>query len=131
VQSQNRPHQAKGVNYELLLEMIDAQPKSLIGHKNRALLSLGYYFLARRSEVAVLKFDYLEFFPDRPLYSMISKSKADQMGNGQLTFGSRHSAGLLKIWLEKNPNLFTTYFPRSAIENVLIATYTIEAHLRL
>ena len=45
----NRPHQAKGVNYELLVEMIDAQPQSLIEHRSRTLLSLGYDFLARRS----------------------------------------------------------------------------------
>jgi len=99
----NRPHQAKGVNYELLLEMIDAQPRSLIGHRNRALLSLGYDFLARRSELAALKFEYLEFLPDGTLRGMIPKSKADQLGYGRLTFGSRRSAGLLKTWLKKKP----------------------------
>jgi integrase/recombinase XerD len=96
----NRPHQAKGVNYELLLEMIDAQPKSLIGHRNRALLSLGYDFLARRSELAALKFNYLEFLLDGTLRGMIPKNKADQLGYGRLTFGSRRNAELLKIWLK-------------------------------
>ena len=99
----NRPHQAKGVNYELLIEMIDAQPRTLIGHRNRALLSLGYDFLARRSELAALKFEYLEFLPDGTLRGMIPKSKADQLGYGRLTFGSRRSAELLKTWLKKKP----------------------------
>jgi integrase/recombinase XerD len=98
----NRPHQAKGVNYELLIEMIDAQPRSLIGHRNRALLSLGYDFLAKRSELAALKLEYLEFLPDDTLRGMIPKSKADQLGHGRLTFGSHRSAELLKIWLKKS-----------------------------
>ena len=59
----NRPHQAKGMDYELPLAMIDTPPKSLIGHKNYALLSLGYDFLTKQSKLAVLKFDYLEFCP--------------------------------------------------------------------
>ena len=81
--------------------MIDAQPKSLIGHRNRALLSLGYDFLTRRSELAALKFNYLEFLLDSTLRSMIPKNKADQLGYGRLTFGSRRNAELLKIWLKK------------------------------
>ena len=97
----NRPHQAKGVNYELLIKMIDAQPRSLIGHRNCALLSLGYDFLARRPELAALKFKYLEFLSDGTLRGMIPKSKANQLRYGQLTFGSRRSAELLKIWLKK------------------------------
>ena len=80
--------------------MIDAQPKSLIGHRNRALLSLGYDFLARRSELAALKFNYLEFLFDGTLRSMIPKNKADQLRYGRLTFGSRRNAELLKIWLK-------------------------------
>ena len=92
-----RPRKAKGVNYKLLLEMIDAQTRSLVGHGNCTLLSLRYDFLARRSELAALKFDYLEFLPDGTLRGIIPKSKADQLGYGQLTFGSRRNAELLKI----------------------------------
>ena len=106
----NRPHQAKGVNYELLLQMIDAQPRSLIGHRNRALLSLGYDLLARRSELAALKFEYKEFLPGGTLRGMIPKSKANQLGYGQLTFGSRRSAELLKIWLKQNPKFIHWLF---------------------
>ena len=111
--------------------MIDAQPRSLIGHRNRALLSLGYDFLARRSELAALKFEYLEFLPDGTLRGMIPKSKADQLGYGRLTFGSRRSTELLKIWLKKSLNLFTGCFALSVMESVLIATSATEVHLRL
>lgn len=34
---------------------------------------------------------------------MIPKSKADQLGHGRLTFGSRRSVEMLKIWLKKKP----------------------------
>jgi integrase/recombinase XerD len=105
-----RPHQAKGVNYELLLETIDAQPRSLIGHRNRTLLSLRYDFLTRQSELAALKFEYLEFLSDGTLRGMIPKSKADQLGYGRLTFGSSRSAELLKIWLKKKPKSINWLF---------------------
>ncbi len=65
--------------------------------------SLRYDFLANRSELVALKFGYMEFLPDGTLRGMIPKSKADQLRYGQLTFGSRRSAELLKIWLKKKP----------------------------
>ena len=42
-------HQAVGINHDLLLKMIHAQPHALAGIRNKALLSLGYDSLARRS----------------------------------------------------------------------------------
>ena len=41
--------QAVGINEDLLIKMIEAQPATLLGTRNRLLLSLGYDFLARRS----------------------------------------------------------------------------------
>ena len=67
------------------------------------LVHLDVGFWRSRSELAALKFEYLEFLPDGTLRGMIPKSKADQLGYGQLTFGSRRSAGLLKTWFKKKP----------------------------
>ena len=53
--------QAGGINHSLLLKMIDAQPDTLAGIRNKALLSLGYDFLARRSELVALRTTDLEF----------------------------------------------------------------------
>ena len=39
--------QAVGINKDLLIKMIATQPETLAGVRNRALLSLGYDFLAR------------------------------------------------------------------------------------
>ena len=41
--------QAVGINHDLLVKMIAAQSDTLAGIRNKALLSLGYDFLARRS----------------------------------------------------------------------------------
>ena len=41
---------------------------------------------------------------------MIPKSKADQLGYGQLTFESRRSPEFLKIWLKKKPTSINWLF---------------------
>ena len=76
--------------------MIDAQPDSLAGIRNKALLSLGYDFLARRSELVALRTTDLEFTQDGALKGVVRKSKTDQYGRGRLVFGSKRSAKLLR-----------------------------------
>ena len=95
--------QAVGINHDILVKMIDAQPKTLAGTRNRALLSLGYDFLARRSELVAIQTDDLKFTPDGALKGMIRKSKTDQYGRGRLVFGSERSAKLLRKWLRLKP----------------------------
>jgi integrase len=65
------------------------------------MLSLGYDFLARRSELVALRTTDLEFTKDGALKSVIKKNKADQYGRGQLIFGSERSARLLRAWFRK------------------------------
>ena len=95
--------QAVGINHDLLLKMIAAQPDTLAGIRNKALLSLGYDFLARRSELVALRTTDLEFTKDGALKGMIRKSKTDQYGRGRLVFGSERSAKLLRAWFRKKP----------------------------
>ena len=95
--------QAVGINHDLLVKMIDAQPDTLAGIRNKALLSLGYDFLARRSELVALRTIDLEFTRDGALKGMIRKSKTDQYGRGRLVFGSERSAKLLRGWFRKKP----------------------------
>ena len=91
--------QAVGINHDILIKMIAAQPDTLAGTRNRALLSLGYDFLARRSELVAIRSDDLKFTPDGALKGMIRKSKTDQYGKGRLVFGSERSAKLIRKWL--------------------------------
>ena len=93
--------QAVGINHTLLVKMIDAQPDTLAGVRNKALLSLGYDFLARRSELVALRTTDLEFTRDGALKGMIRKSKTDQYGRGRLVFGSERSTKLLRGWFRK------------------------------
>ena len=95
--------QAVGINHDILIKMIAAQPDTLAGTRNRALLSLGYDFLARRSELVGTRSDDLKFTPDGALKGMIKKSKTDQHGKGRLVFGSERSAKLLRKWLRLKP----------------------------
>ena len=102
--------QAVGINDALLLKMIDAQPGTLAGIRNKALLSLGYDFLARRSELVALRTTDLEFTKDSALKGMIRKSKTDQYGRGRLVFGSERSAKLLRGWFRKKPKEIEAVF---------------------
>ena len=95
--------QAVGINHDILIKMIDAQPDTLAGTRNRALLSLGYDFLARRSELVAIRTVDLKFTPDGALKGMIRKSKTDQYGRGRLVFGSERSTKLVRKWLRLKP----------------------------
>ena len=86
--------QATGINHDLLIKMIKAQPNTLTGVRNRVLLSLGYDFLARRSELVALQTTDLQFIENGTLRGTIKRSKTDQFGRGRLVFGSERSAKL-------------------------------------
>ena len=103
-------HQAVGINHALLVKMIDAQQDTLAGVRNKALLSLGYDFLARRSELVALRTSDLEFTKDGALKGMIRKSKTDQYGRGRLVFGSERSAKLLRVWFRQKPKEIEAVF---------------------
>ena len=95
--------QAVGINEDLLAKMVDAQPDTLVGKRNKLLLSLGYDFLARRSELVAIRSEDLSLTPDGALKGIIRRSKTDQYGRGRLVFGSERSAKLLKKWLRLKP----------------------------
>ena len=102
--------QATGINHDLLIKMIKAQPNTLTGLRNRVLLSLGYDFLARRSELVALQTSDLQFTKDGTLQGIIKKSKTDQFGRGRLVFGSERSTKLLRRWLTQKPKEIQSVF---------------------
>lgn len=95
----NRPQQARGLTADVLARMIDAQPDSPWGLRNRAILSLGYDLLARRSEITALRTDDVTWRSDGTLEVIVRRSKADPFGMGRLAFTSRRSADLVGEWL--------------------------------
>lgn len=96
----NRPGQALGVRRDMLERMIEAQPDTLQGIRNRALLSIGFDFLTRRSELASLRAKDIELQPDGTVRGLIRRSKADQMGFGRSAYGGVRSGELLAAWLK-------------------------------
>lgn len=106
-----RPRQAKGLTEEHLARFLAAQPESLIGMRNRAMLALGYELLARRSELLALEVDDLTPRSDGTFRVLIRKSKVDPYGAGRTAFTSRRTAELIRSWLNarkvESPHLFT------------------------
>lgn len=102
--------QAVGINQDLLIKMITAQPETLAGIRNRALLSVGYDFLARRSELVALRATDIQFTNDGALKGTIRKSKTEQYGRGRLVFGSVRRAKLVRKWLSHKPKDIKTIF---------------------
>lgn len=98
-----RANQAVGIKHDILMKLIATQPDTLAGTHNRTLLSLGYDFLARRSELVAIRSADLNFTPDGALNGMIRKSKTDQYGKGRLMFGSVRSAKLARKWMRLKP----------------------------
>ena len=79
--SQNQKRrQAKGINHDPLIRMINSQKNNITGIRNKAILSIGYDFLARRSELVALKTSNIDFLKSGGIRSIIRRSKNDQFG---------------------------------------------------
>jgi integrase/recombinase XerD len=96
-----RPKQAKGLTSTYLKRFLEAQPDTLIGLRNRAMISVGYELLTRRSELVALRVEDLEFRRDGTVKAIIRRSKADPFGHGRLAFTSRETADLVREWLNR------------------------------
>jgi site-specific recombinase XerD len=94
-----RPRQAKGLTRDFLDQFRDTQPDTVIGLRNRAMLSVGYELLTRRSELVALRSDDLEDRGDGTFRVLIRRSKSDPFGAGRIAFTSTQTAELLRNWL--------------------------------
>jgi integrase/recombinase XerD len=74
--------QAVGINEDLFAKMITAQPDTLVGKRNKLLLSLGYDFLARRSELVAIRSEDLTFTQDGVHKGIIGAVRLISMGAG-------------------------------------------------
>jgi site-specific recombinase XerD len=121
-----RPKQAKGLTQNYLERFIAGEPNSPWGLRNKAMLSLGYELLSRRSELVALRTRDIEFRPNGTLRVLIQRSKSDPFGEGRLAFTSQRTAGLVKEWLEwRGPHiefLFCPIYHRKAINRDLSTT---------
>ncbi len=97
----NRPKQAKGMTRQYLERCMAAQPDNPWGLRNRAMLSLGYDLLTRRSELVALRTADIELRDDGTLRAIIRRSKTDPFGMGRIAFTSKRSAELVGEWLAR------------------------------
>lgn len=85
---------------EYLERCIAVQPDDPWGLRNRAMISLGYDLLTRRSELVALRSDDIEMRGDGTLRAIIRRSKSDPFGMGRIGFSSKRSAELIEEWLD-------------------------------
>ena len=94
-----RPRQARGLTRVQLEDFIASLPDTPWGLRDRAILSLGFELLARRSELTALRTGDVTWRADGTLEVLVRRSKADQLGMGRLCFTSRRAAGHVESWL--------------------------------
>lgn len=121
-----RPKQAKGLTRHYLDRFLAVQPDSPWGLRNRAMLSLGYELLTRRSELVALQTRDLEWRRDGTLRVLIRRSKTDPFGQGRIAFTSTQTASLVGDWLAwRGPHityLFCPIYHGKAIQRCLSTT---------
>src|SRR6056297_999668 len=93
-----RPRQARGMTRAFLDRFVDCQPDTPWGLRNRAMLTLGYELLARRSELVALRNEDVTWRDDGTLRVLIRRSKSDPYGEGRIAFTSRVTADLVEAW---------------------------------
>ena len=129
-----RPRQAKGITANLLREIIDLQPDSPLGIRNKALLHVGYDILARRSELTALKITDLDFLADGTAKVIVRRSKADPYGSGRSAHTSKACSDMLRKWIERrNPNADWLFQPvyRGAVIPRSISCTTVKRLIKI
>jgi site-specific recombinase XerD len=93
--------QAYGINKDLLDKMIAVATNDLRGARDKALLSLAYDTLCRRSEIVSLDMEDIIYSNDQ-MKIRLRKSKTDQDGLGQIIEISHESKMHLINWLQQS-----------------------------
>ena len=93
--------QAYGINKDLLDKMIASTDSSLRGFRDKALLSLAYDTLCRRSEIVSLDIEDI-IYTNNHIKICLRKSKTDPNGLGKILNLSEKTQEYLLQWLEKS-----------------------------
>jgi integrase len=93
--------QAYGINKDLLDKMIAVATNDLRGARDKALLSLAYDTLCRRSEIVSLDVSDV-IYKDGQIKIYLRKSKTDQDGFGKLISINNETQKNLLVWLQES-----------------------------
>lgn len=117
------PSQAEGLTWGEIREIIETEPVTLTGVRNRAMIALGYEMLARRSEVVSLRDDDIEWRADGGLKVVVRRGKSDPLREGRLIYTSPETAALLREWIasrgEDFPYLFCPIYGGAPVKRDL------------
>ena len=107
-----RPRQAKGMTHDYLDRFLENEPDNPWGLRNRAMLSLGYELLTRRSELVALRNSDITLREDGTMRVLIRRGKADPFGIGRFAFTSVRTAVLVRQWLDyRGPDIEWLFCP--------------------
>jgi site-specific recombinase XerD len=96
-----RQRQARPLGWQEINRFLETAGESLPATRERALLTVAYDSMARRSELVALEVRDLEFLPDGTGRALIQRSKTDQVGEGASAYLSRTTVRHLKKWLNR------------------------------
>ncbi len=99
-QKGRRQEQALGLTFNLRQRMLEAAGGRMIDDRNRALLSVAYDSLLRRSELVALDVSDVVEDADGAATILVRSSKADPEGHGAIVYLARDSMELVRIWLQ-------------------------------
>lgn len=99
-QKQSRPRQAKRLTSDIRDKLLDACLNDLSGKRNKAIISVGYDTLARRSELINVDFDDITILPDEFGQIIIRREKNDQLGMGRIASITPHTVETINQWLQ-------------------------------
>lgn len=102
--------QAEGLTWDDLTRIIETEPDTLTGARNRAMLALGYEMLSRRSEVVALRDNDIEGRPNGTLKVTVRRGKSDPFGEGRRVYTSPETASLVRNWIDQRGRDFPYLF---------------------
>jgi integrase len=94
-----RQRQARALNWEHIKRFIESAGEGIRADRERALLTVAYDTMARRSELVALNVEDLRFMEDGTGRVLLRRSKTDQAGEGALAYLARDTVRHLQQWL--------------------------------
>ena len=95
----SRPNQALGLTARIRDQLISSCENSLAGKRDRALISVGYDTLARRSELISICLENISF-TEKGTRILIKRAKNDPFGKGRLSHLRSNTIKYLQDWLQ-------------------------------